>query len=136
MLGVVLQDPADNLLEYLRAGRAGRAGRPAAGRDPGEAAGLLDAVGLGDRARSYPAELSGGEQQRVAFAAAAVGRPACCWPTSPPPSSTPRPAPPWSRRCGAWSTAGASLVVSSHDPAVIAAADDVVWLRDGEVDRR
>jgi putative ABC transport system ATP-binding protein len=36
---------------------------------------LLDAVGLGDRAASWPRELSGGEVQRVAIARALVHRP-------------------------------------------------------------
>jgi putative ABC transport system ATP-binding protein len=44
------------------------AGRP--GRDPGAAARTLDRVGLGDRLRHFPHELSGGEQQRVAIARA------------------------------------------------------------------
>ena len=38
--------------------------------------GMLDAVGLGDRARSLPRELSGGELQRVAIARALVHEPA------------------------------------------------------------
>ncbi len=37
--------------------------------------GMLQLVGLGDRAQSYPRELSGGEQQRVAIARAMVNRP-------------------------------------------------------------
>jgi len=37
---------------------------------------LLDAVGLGDRRRSFPKELSGGELQRVAIARALVHEPA------------------------------------------------------------
>jgi len=37
--------------------------------------GLLDRVGLGDRLGHYPAQLSGGEQQRVAVARAFVNRP-------------------------------------------------------------
>lgn len=37
--------------------------------------GMLQLVGLGDRAESYPRELSGGEQQRVAIARAMVNRP-------------------------------------------------------------
>jgi putative ABC transport system ATP-binding protein len=41
----------------------------------GPARQLLDAVGLGDRAESWPRELSGGEIQRVAIARALVHRP-------------------------------------------------------------
>lgn len=40
-----------------------------------KAAGLLDEVGLGDRARYKSTDLSGGEQQRVAVARALVGDP-------------------------------------------------------------
>lgn len=36
---------------------------------------MLDMVGLGDKRRAYPRELSGGEQQRVAIARAMVNRP-------------------------------------------------------------
>ena len=44
--------------------------------DPAHGLKLLDAVGLGDRARHRPSELSGGEQQRVAIARALVNDPA------------------------------------------------------------
>ena len=44
--------------------------------DPGRAQELLDAVGLGDRGRHRPSELSGGEQQRVVIARAVVNDPA------------------------------------------------------------
>ena len=43
-----------------------------AGRRAGE---LLDRVGLSDRAHHYPAQLSGGEQQRVGLARAFANRP-------------------------------------------------------------
>lgn len=42
---------------------------------PGELRELLDSVGLGPRATSYPDRLSGGEQQRVAIARALVHSP-------------------------------------------------------------
>jgi putative ABC transport system ATP-binding protein len=44
-------------------------------RADGPAQQLLDAVGLGDRAASWPRELSGGEMQRVAIARALVHGP-------------------------------------------------------------
>jgi putative ABC transport system ATP-binding protein len=49
-------------------------GRHGAAAD-GPAQQLLDAVGLGDRAGSWPRELSGGEMQRVAIARALVHSP-------------------------------------------------------------
>ena len=136
VLGVVLQDPADNLLEDLRAVEQVELAARLRGSDPGEAAGLLDAVGLGDRARSYPDELSGGEQQRVAFAAAAAGRPAVLLADEPTAELDAAAGAALVASMRGLVDGGASLVVSSHDPAVIAAADDVVWLRDGEVERR
>ena len=36
---------------------------------------VLTLVGLGDRAKNYPSEMSGGEQQRVAIARAIVNDP-------------------------------------------------------------
>ena|SRR5438128_1578844 len=58
---------AENVAVPLElAGHAGAAGRATA---------LLKSVGLVDRARHYPAQLSGGEQQRVALARAVALRP-------------------------------------------------------------
>src|SRR4029079_5582131 len=44
--------------------------------DEGEAARALEEVGLGHRLRHLPAQLSGGEQQRVCIARALINRPA------------------------------------------------------------
>src|SRR5579872_1188929 len=51
-------------------GAAGPTGGPRAG-----AKALLEQVGLGDRLHHYPAQLSGGEQQRVSLARAFANRP-------------------------------------------------------------
>jgi putative ABC transport system ATP-binding protein len=48
--------------------------QPKAAREK-RALGMLELVGLGDRASHFPQQLSGGEQQRVAIARALVGNP-------------------------------------------------------------
>ena len=123
-LGVVLQDPADNLVELAARLR---------GTDGGEAPEMLDAVGLAGRHHCFPAELSGGEQQRVAFAAGAVGQPTLLLADEPTAELD--------AAAGATLVAimrglvsrGTTLVVASHDAAVVSAADQVVQLRDGRV---
>lgn len=65
------------LVPYLTAVENVRLAQRAAKADDGgkEAARLLTEVGLSDRLAHYPAELSAGEQQRVAYVRAIVNRP-------------------------------------------------------------
>ena len=74
-MGIVLQNPADNLLEELTAIEQVELAARLRGIDGKPAIELLRVVGMADHAGSLPSQLSGGEQQRVAFAAAAIGRP-------------------------------------------------------------
>jgi putative ABC transport system ATP-binding protein len=132
-MGIVLQDPADNLVEYLPAVAQVELAARLRGADRGEAAGLLDAVGLATQAGCMPQELSGGEQQRVAFAAAAIGHPALLLADEPTAELDAIAAGALVNAMRRLITRGATLVVASHDPAVIDAADHVVTLRDGRV---
>ncbi|PRP69853.1 ABC transporter [Chromobacterium amazonense] len=93
---------------------------------------LLDAVGLSDKARNRPGQLSGGQRQRVAIARALAHRPSLVLADEP--------------TANLDSQTGAAIlallrdlqrqyqltvVFSSHDPQVIAAADDRYHVRDG-----
>jgi putative ABC transport system ATP-binding protein len=75
-IAVVLQ--SDNLWSSLTALENVLASLALAGRDGGRSQGraALGEFGLAHRSAHYPSQLSGGEQQRVAIAAAAARRPA------------------------------------------------------------
>jgi ABC-type lipoprotein export system ATPase subunit len=74
-LALVFQQPSYNLLEYLTAREQLMLAAQLRGRGHGEVDALLERVGLAARAGHTPAQLSGGEQQRLAFASAVVGGP-------------------------------------------------------------
>ncbi|HEX8025472.1 MAG TPA: ABC transporter ATP-binding protein [Candidatus Limnocylindrales bacterium] len=93
---------------------------------------VLDGVGLGPRAAHRPEELSGGEQQRVMIARALAGRPAIVLadePTAQLDLDTSRVIAALLRR--AVDEDGITLVLTSHDPTLLAIADSVAELRDG-----
>ncbi len=95
---------------------------------------VLAGVGLGDRARHKPRELSGGQQQRVAIARAMISRPAVLFadePTGALDSSSAKVVLELLRAMVR--QAGQSIVMVTHDPAVAASADTVVFLADGHI---
>ena len=132
-IGVVLQDPADNLIAYLTAREQVELAARLRGADPAEALELLEAVGLAYRQDSGPAELSGGEQQRVAFAAGAIGPPSLLLADEPTAELDSAAAATLIATVRALVDRGATVVLTSHDQAVVAVADHVVRLRDGRV---
>ena len=88
------------------------------------AGGLLDAVGLGDRRRSYPKELSGGELQRVAIARALVHAPALILADEPTGNLDPDTAGQIMALLGrAVKEQGAAMLLVTHSPAAAAVAD-------------
>jgi putative ABC transport system ATP-binding protein len=115
------------LLPALIAGNRDRSVRDRAG-------GLLDRVGLADRAEHLPAELSGGEQQRVSIARALLMDPELVLADEP------------TGNLDTTSSAevlallrelnrrdGHTIVLVTHDPAAASMAGRVVFLRDGRV---
>ncbi|MYY13735.1 ATP-binding cassette domain-containing protein [Streptomyces sp. SID4919] len=96
-----------------------------------EKAGLLDRVGLADRARYLPSELSGGQRQRVAIARALVNEPLVVLADEPTGNLDSAATHDILRLFGELRAAGQTLVVVTHDERVAATADRVVSLRDG-----
>lgn len=93
---------------------------------------LLEAVGLGDRAKNLPGQLSGGQRQRVAIARALARKPKLVIadePTANLDSQTGASILALMRRMV--DRYEISFIFSSHDPEVIKAADDTIFLRDG-----
>jgi putative ABC transport system ATP-binding protein len=133
-VGFVFQ--AYNLVSSLTAEQKVALQLRLAGRRPaaGEVAKALAAVGLADRARRRPSELSGGEQQRVAIARALFTRPAVLFADEP---------------TGALDTKTShqvlnllrafvdehhhTVVLVTHDPVAASIADRVLLLADGRL---
>jgi putative ABC transport system ATP-binding protein len=98
--------------------------------------GLLEAVALADKASHRPGELSGGQRQRVAIARALAPSPELVLadePTANLDSHTGRAIIDLMRQMQREHQV--SFVFSSHDPQVLAAADDAIMIRDGRIER-
>jgi len=95
---------------------------------------LLDVVGLANRRDARPFELSGGEQQRIAVAAAVARRPRLLLADEPTAELDSHNAAIVYRLIEQVVRAeSASAIVVSHDPASTAIADRIVHVRDGRV---
>jgi putative ABC transport system ATP-binding protein len=95
---------------------------------------LLRRVGLADKLRQRPYQLSIGERQRVAVARALVHRPAIVFadePTASLDQATGREV--IDLLVDYRTRAGGSVVVVTHDPAMLTGADRVLQMRDGRL---
>lgn len=102
--------------------------------DPMTAAEALELVGLGDRRAHFPAQLSGGEQQRVAVARAIAKRPSvlfCDEPTGALDSATGIRV--LETLAAANDELGATLVIITHNAGIAAMADRVFNFLDGRI---
>ena len=140
-LGIVLPQPSDNLLDHLdaldnvrwaqRQRRRAPRDRQAPADGDGDPDGWLDAVGLGPARRRRVRELSGGEQQRLAVACALAGRPDLVVLDEPTASLDRASAEALVDVLATMSARGSTMVVATHDPMVVVAADVLVVLDHG-----
>ena len=136
LVGYVFQQPGDNLLPYLTAREQLELAAQLRGPDHQvgeEVERMLAALGLEQRAGHRPEQLSGGEQQRLAFAAAVIGGPALVVADEPTAELDTESGERLMRAVVGLRDQGTSLVLSSHDPVVTGAVDKIVRLHDGEV---
>ena len=97
---------------------------------------LLRLVGLGDRLRHLPSELSAGQQQRVAIARAMVNDPDIILADEPTGNLDHETG---SRIIGLLQRLNrereVTIIAATHDVEMIEGSDRVVWLRDGRVEK-
>ncbi|WP_280268655.1 ABC transporter ATP-binding protein [Nocardia wallacei] len=94
---------------------------------------LLDLVGLGDRAEHRPAELSGGQMQRVAVARALIMDPPLILADEPTGNLDSKTGAAILELLGEISGSGNSVVMVTHDMGAVQYSDRVITLRDGRI---
>jgi len=124
----------ENVLVPLELLASNRRGRPADAEEAARA--LLDRVGLADRQGHYPAQLSGGEQQRVGIARAFANQPSVLFADEPTGNLD--------RETGKEiadllfelnQQRGTTLVIVTHDLELSRRADRIIHLAGGRVER-
>jgi putative ABC transport system ATP-binding protein len=96
---------------------------------------ILDIVGLGDRIKHYPDEISGGEQQRVSIARALINQPRTLFADEPTASLDEE-----SSRvvldlfCKLNRQLRQTIVMVTHEPEDKKYVDRVIWIKDGRVE--
>ena len=135
-VGYVFQRPADNLVPYLSVLDHLRQAARIRGRLRGwqtEADEVLSALGLSERAAHLPRELSGGEQQRAAFAVAAMGSPTLVIADEPTGELDSESTENLLSSVAALAGRATAFIIATHDAAVVREAERTYLLRHGSV---
>jgi len=97
------------------------------------ARGLLDELGLADRAGQLPSQLSGGERQRVGIARAFMAEPSVLIADEPTASLDPQRADSVAELLAGASGRGIATIVVAHDTAALSRADRHLRMEDGRL---
>jgi putative ABC transport system ATP-binding protein len=134
LLGYVFQRPGDNLIPYLTVAEHVTLAARLRGAGDADGAELLELLGLADRRRHLPRQLSGGEQQRLAFARAVVGDPPLVVADEPTAELDRASGAALLEAVAALAARGTGLVLATHDPAVVRLAERTLFLRHGAME--
>jgi putative ABC transport system ATP-binding protein len=94
---------------------------------------VLERVGMGHRAKHYPAQLSGGQQQRVAVARALVGQPSILLADEPTGNLDSKNSEAVIDLLRQLHADGATICMVTHDPRYASIADRTIHLFDGHI---
>ena len=94
---------------------------------------LLETVGLQHRADHFPAQLSGGEQQRVAFARALANNPQLVLADEPTGNLDTKNGQKITQMLKMLKVNGKTVIVATHDPELMKLADRILCLEDGRL---
>jgi putative ABC transport system ATP-binding protein len=134
LVGYVHQRPSDNFLSHLTVGEHLRlAGRGPNGAWASDLGGLLDLLGIGHRVDHLPSGLSGGEQQRAAFAEALATGASIIVADEPTAELDVASSEAVLDRIVALAAEGVTFLLATHDPSVMAIADQRLELEHGWV---
>jgi putative ABC transport system ATP-binding protein len=135
-VGYVFQRPSDNFIPYLTVGEHLQLAAQGSAAPPWvDMHRLLDELGVGHRMDHLPAELSGGEQQRAAFAQALVGGAEIVVADEPTAELDSASARTLIDKVHGLIDAGIAVIVATHDPQVRRTAESIVFLEHGAVRR-
>jgi putative ABC transport system ATP-binding protein len=134
MVGYVFQRPGHNLIPYLTVREHVALAARLRGRGEDAIDELLDGLAISHRKDHLPNQLSGGEQQRVAFAQAVVGAPALVVADEPTAELDTATGDRLLHAITELAGSGTSFVVSTHDPVVVEAAERTLHLRHGTLE--
>jgi len=131
-IGVLFQNA--NLLDHLTVAENVSLARRLANRArvEGTVGGMLEELGIGDRARSRPSELSGGELARAGLAVAIANHPSVILADEPTGELDHAAASLILALLRNRAEQGAAVIVVTHSDAVAAEADRLIAMRDGQ----
>lgn len=132
-VGYVFQRPSDNLISYLTVMEHMDLAARIRSVDHGGAIELLEQLGIARRADNKPHQLSGGEQQRLAFGLAAIGGPSLLIADEPTAELDSASAERLMQVIASLAQRGSAVVIATHDADVAGRADRQVVLDVGRV---